>query len=82
GGEPLDARRPGDVLEAADLLEPGDVREGDTVLLRETDSRPGRVLARVREAAGAQRGQLALALLLGSLAVGSAVGLMAVSGWL
>lgn len=42
----------------------------------------GRVLARVREAAGAQRGQLALALLLGSLALGSAVGLMAVSGWL
>lgn len=82
GGEPLDARRPGDVLEAADLLEPGDVREGDTALLRETDSRPGRVLARGREAAGAQRGQLALALLLGSLAVGSAVGLMAVSGWL
>lgn len=82
GGEPLDARRPGDVLEAADLLEPGDVREGDTAPLRETDSRPGRVLARVREAAGAQRGQLALALLLGSLAVGSAVGLMAVSGWL
>ncbi|CAM5638209.1 hypothetical protein SCALM49S_04736 [Streptomyces californicus] len=32
--------------------------------------------------AGAQRGQLMLALLLGSLAVGSAVGLMAVSGWL
>ncbi|MGA4997756.1 thiol reductant ABC exporter subunit CydD [Streptomyces arboris] len=87
GGEPLDARRPGDVLEAADLLESGDVREGDlreaaTDVLRESDARPGRVLARVREAAGAQRGQLALALLLGSLAVGSAVGLMAVSGWL
>ncbi|WEH34506.1 thiol reductant ABC exporter subunit CydD [Streptomyces sp. AM 4-1-1] len=50
---------------------------------RPTDAgRPGRVLARVRAAAGAQRGQLALALLLGSLAVGSAVGLMAVSGWL
>ncbi|MFI2118123.1 thiol reductant ABC exporter subunit CydD [Streptomyces rubiginosohelvolus] len=45
-------------------------------------TRPGRVLARVRASAGAQRGQLALALLLGSLAVGSAVGLMAVSGWL
>ncbi|MFD3972883.1 thiol reductant ABC exporter subunit CydD [Streptomyces cyaneofuscatus] len=82
GGEPLDARRPGDVLEAADLLEAGDVREATTGVLRETDARPGRVLARVREAAGAQRGQLALALLLGSLAVGSAVGLMAVSGWL
>ncbi|MGW4629793.1 thiol reductant ABC exporter subunit CydD [Streptomyces rubiginosohelvolus] len=47
-----------------------------------TGTRPGRVLARVRASAGAQRGQLALALLLGSLAVGSAVGLMAVSGWL
>ncbi|WP_434592285.1 thiol reductant ABC exporter subunit CydD [Streptomyces sp. A5-4] len=40
------------------------------------------VLARVRGAAGALRGRLALALLLGSLALGSAVGLMAVSGWL
>ncbi|WP_406501317.1 thiol reductant ABC exporter subunit CydD [Streptomyces sp. NBC_01590] len=50
--------------------------------LRETSARSGRVLARVREAAGAQRGRLALALLLGSLALGSAVGLMAVSGWL
>ncbi|MFD3742007.1 thiol reductant ABC exporter subunit CydD [Streptomyces sp. NPDC058629] len=82
GGEPLDARPPGDVLEAADLLEPVDVREAATEVLRETDACPGRVLARVREEAGAQRGQLALALLLGSLAVGSAVGLMAVSGWL
>ncbi|MFC8227604.1 thiol reductant ABC exporter subunit CydD [Streptomyces sp. NPDC057287] len=42
----------------------------------------GRVLARVREAAGSQHGKLVLALLLGSLAVGSSVGLMAVSGWL
>lgn len=47
-----------------------------------TGSRSGRVLARVRASAGAQRGRLTLALLLGSLAVGSAVGLMAVSGWL
>ncbi|WP_411081677.1 thiol reductant ABC exporter subunit CydD [Streptomyces sp. cmx-18-6] len=75
GGEPLDARRPGDVLEAEDA--PGAVTP-----LRETGARSGRVLARVRAAAGAQRGQLALGLLLGSLAVGSAVGLMAVSGWL
>lgn len=52
---------------------------GSSVL---TGTRPGRVLARVRAAAGAQRGRLTLALLLGSLAVGSAVGLMAVSGWL
>ncbi|MFI5799668.1 thiol reductant ABC exporter subunit CydD [Streptomyces sp. NPDC051677] len=40
------------------------------------------VLARVRATAGARRGRLALALLLGSLALGSAVGLMATSGWL
>lgn len=42
----------------------------------------GSVLARVRAMAGARRGRLALALLLGSLALGSAVGLMATSGWL
>ncbi|MFF0746826.1 thiol reductant ABC exporter subunit CydD [Streptomyces sp. NPDC004111] len=42
----------------------------------------GGVLRRVRRDAGSQRGRLGLALLLGSLALGSAVGLMAVSGWL
>lgn len=52
------------------------------VALRETAARTGKVLARIREAAGARRGRLALALLLGSLALGSSVGLMAVSGWL
>ncbi|MFE6932207.1 thiol reductant ABC exporter subunit CydD [Streptomyces sp. NPDC057699] len=53
------------------------------VLFRDTAPRAGgRVLARVREAAGSQHGKLGLALLLGSLAVGSSVGLMAVSGWL
>ncbi|MFB9604748.1 thiol reductant ABC exporter subunit CydD [Streptomyces roseofulvus] len=40
------------------------------------------VLARVRGMAGELRGRMGLALLLGSLALGSAVGLMAVSGWL
>ncbi|CAM5525371.1 thiol reductant ABC exporter subunit CydD [Streptomyces canus] len=40
------------------------------------------VLSRVRAMSGARRGRLALALLLGSLALGSAVGLMATSGWL
>ncbi|KUM80236.1 ABC transporter [Streptomyces curacoi] len=45
-----------------------------------TDARG--VLARVRAMSGARRGRLALALLLGSLALGSAVGLMATSGWL
>lgn len=39
-------------------------------------------LARVRALSGPRRGGLALALLLGSLALGSAVGLMATSGWL
>ncbi|WP_328328851.1 MULTISPECIES: thiol reductant ABC exporter subunit CydD [unclassified Streptomyces] len=49
-----------------------------------TAARPGRrnPLARVRETAGALRGRLLLALLLGSLALGSAIGLMATSGWL
>ncbi|MFI2783970.1 thiol reductant ABC exporter subunit CydD [Streptomyces sp. ALB3] len=56
---------------------------GEPALLKDTAPRAGgRVLARVREAAGSQRGKLGLALLLGSLAVGSSVGLMAVSGWL
>ncbi|MFE2300249.1 thiol reductant ABC exporter subunit CydD [Streptomyces sp. NPDC059445] len=40
------------------------------------------VLARVRAMAAPRRGPLALSLLLGSLALGSAVGLMATSGWL
>ncbi|TCR24155.1 thiol reductant ABC exporter subunit CydD [Streptomyces sp. BK205] len=39
-------------------------------------------LARIRALSGPRRGRLALALLLGSLALGSAVGLMATSGWL
>ncbi|WP_103535925.1 thiol reductant ABC exporter subunit CydD [Streptomyces sp. SM11] len=69
GGELLDVRR---------AEEPRASDDGPG----EAGSRSGRVLARVRESAGAQRGRLTLALLLGSLAVGSAVGLMAVSGWL
>ncbi|WP_189322124.1 thiol reductant ABC exporter subunit CydD [Streptomyces flaveus] len=46
-----------------------------------TEERGG-LLARVRAMAGPRRGRLALALVLGSLALGSAVGLMATSGWL
>ncbi|MEU1708533.1 thiol reductant ABC exporter subunit CydD [Streptomyces sp. NPDC005706] len=42
----------------------------------------GRIPARVRAMAGPRRGRLLLALLLGGLALGSAVGLMATSGWL
>ncbi|MDI3420507.1 thiol reductant ABC exporter subunit CydD [Streptomyces luteolus] len=46
-------------------------------------SRPGgRVLARVRAMAHERHGRLLLGLFLGSLALGSAVGLMATSGWL
>ncbi|MFJ5996832.1 thiol reductant ABC exporter subunit CydD [Streptomyces sp. NPDC092370] len=47
----------------------------------ETSASSG-VLTRVRALSGARRGRLGLALLLGSLALGSAVGLMATSGWL
>ncbi|MCP9958175.1 thiol reductant ABC exporter subunit CydD [Streptomyces sudanensis] len=54
-------------------------RPGDTGPVPE----PGRrALSRVRAMAGELRGRLALALLLGALALASAVGLMAVSGWL
>ncbi|MDG9718565.1 thiol reductant ABC exporter subunit CydD [Streptomyces sp. DH24] len=48
----------------------------------ESGSAAGGVLARVRAMSGARRGRLGLALVLGSLALGSAVGLMATSGWL
>ncbi|MEV0491218.1 thiol reductant ABC exporter subunit CydD [Streptomyces atratus] len=74
--EPVGVKGPARVTEDV----PDGVRGPEA--LRETAARSGQVLARVREAAGTQRGQLALALLLGSLALGSAVGLMAVSGWL
>ncbi|WP_406060203.1 thiol reductant ABC exporter subunit CydD [Streptomyces sp. NBC_01077] len=45
-------------------------------------TRGGSVLTRVRGMAGELKGRMGLALLLGSLALASAVGLMAVSGWL
>ncbi|MFE1832770.1 thiol reductant ABC exporter subunit CydD [Streptomyces sviceus] len=51
-------------------------------VLSEVPTRTRGVLARVRAMSGPRRGRLALALLLGSLALGSAVGLMATSGWL
>lgn len=64
----------------ADFFVPGEIREdrAETV----TGTGRGGALARVRGMAGARQGRLLLALLLGSLAVGSAVGLMATSGWL
>jgi ATP-binding cassette, subfamily C, bacterial CydCD len=54
----------------------------DAVGATRTVAAEGAVLGRVRGMAGARRGRLGLALLLGSLALGSAVGLMATSGWL
>lgn len=79
-GSPVRAVVPRPAGAPDDLTGNGAVREPE--VLRDTAARTGHALARVREAAGAQRGRLALALLLGSLALGSAVGLMAVSGWL
>lgn len=75
-GEP--AVRPVPSAEAAEV--PGHV-EDRHVSDHSGESR-GSVLARVRGAARARRGRLAFALLLGALALGSAVGLMATSGWL
>ncbi|MFF9702887.1 thiol reductant ABC exporter subunit CydD [Streptomyces griseofuscus] len=48
----------------------------------DTSDRPRGALGWVRGLAGARRGRLGLASVLGSLALGSAVGLMATSGWL
>ncbi|MFE9092678.1 thiol reductant ABC exporter subunit CydD [Streptomyces sp. NPDC007264] len=61
---------------------PEDVPAFDAPPSTSRAERRGDVLARVRAMAGPRRGRLALALLLGSLALGSAVGLMATSGWL
>ncbi|WP_328720616.1 thiol reductant ABC exporter subunit CydD [Streptomyces sp. NBC_00247] len=90
GTEPGDAETP--ARSAPAPTTPETLRETETLRgneslretedLRETTPRTGEVLARVRAAAGARRRRLALALLLGSLALGSSVGLMAVSGWL
>lgn len=79
-GEQTAAVVPEQVEARAAVVATGTPKESST--LRDTTAWTGHVLARVREAAGAQRGRLLLALLLGSLALGSAVGLMAVSGWL
>ncbi|WP_055546040.1 thiol reductant ABC exporter subunit CydD [Streptomyces sp. NBRC 110028] len=54
----------------------------DDTAARGTDTAAAGVLARMRAAARGGRGRFGLALLLGSLALLSAVGLMAVSGWL
>lgn len=89
---PLPAPATGSAMEPA-LVEPGSAQPDRGV--EPTDMRaaehekptpvPGTrdgMLARVRAMAAPRRGPLALALLLGGLALGSAVGLMATSGWL
>ncbi|MCM3808267.1 thiol reductant ABC exporter subunit CydD [Streptomyces sp. DR7-3] len=58
------------------------VSRGSTSSYRTGARSPRGVLARVRVGARGGRGRFGLALLLGSLALLSAVGLMAVSGWL
>lgn len=63
-------------------VEPEGVPAAATEEAQAAPSRRGGVLARVRATAGPRSGRFALALLLGSLALGSAVGLMATSGWL
>ncbi|MGW1531635.1 thiol reductant ABC exporter subunit CydD [Streptomyces aureus] len=65
-----------------DLAEPADVAAAAPEDLAEPSRSRGGVLGRVRAMAAPRRGPLALALLLGALALGSAVGLMATSGWL
>ncbi|MFB6948619.1 thiol reductant ABC exporter subunit CydD [Streptomyces niveus] len=61
---------------------PGSAEGGFAVLPHGAADRPAHPLARMRAAVGRLRGRFVLALVLGSLALGSAVGLMAVSGWL
>ncbi len=88
------AQSPGSASDAA-ASEPGAESEarsgGDEAVLGVPDGVVGveagagsarSVLGRIRDMAGELKGRMALALLLGSLALGSAVGLMAVSGWL
>ncbi|MFD5748373.1 thiol reductant ABC exporter subunit CydD [Streptomyces sp. NPDC127033] len=77
-GEPAD--QAGEAVRTADLV-PGSEQAEKTAA---GGAAPGArsPLARMRDAAGALRGRFVLALVLGSCALGSAVGLMAVSGWL
>ncbi|MFD8199113.1 thiol reductant ABC exporter subunit CydD [Streptomyces sp. NPDC059701] len=72
------AERPADVSPAVTAPAPADGPGTPDAV----PGSPAGVLARVRAMSAARRGRLGLALLLGSLALGSAVGLMATSGWL
>jgi ATP-binding cassette subfamily C protein CydCD len=72
----------GEGVKELPTVEPEGVPAAATEEAHAAPPRRGGVLARVRAMAGPRRGRFALALLLGSLALGSAVGLMATSGWL
>ncbi|MGW5048628.1 thiol reductant ABC exporter subunit CydD [Streptomyces griseoluteus] len=79
----LDAHVSGPAGGEAFFPEPDDTDDDrDERAPEKTTARERGVLARVRSVAAARRGRLLFALLLGSLAVGCAVGLMATSGWL
>ncbi|MFJ2216467.1 thiol reductant ABC exporter subunit CydD [Streptomyces sp. NPDC101062] len=92
-GGPLDAAERLDAVERTGTAGPMEAEAATLVAAPGAGSQEGTLgsgavptprspLARMREAAGTLRGRFALALVLGSCALGSAVGLMAVSGWL
>ncbi|WP_405743398.1 thiol reductant ABC exporter subunit CydD [Streptomyces sp. NBC_01525] len=76
-------REPGAAARAAAPADAsGDATAPETSGSPDTHPSGGSALARLRRMARARRGRFALALLLGSLALASAIGLMATSGWL
>ncbi|MFI8204496.1 thiol reductant ABC exporter subunit CydD [Streptomyces sp. NPDC085937] len=77
---PADGSRPGVGPASQDRPAPAPHPSRNDFSLR--DASGSRVLTRVRALSGARRGRITLALFLGTLALGSAVGLMATSGWL
>ncbi|GHF04307.1 thiol reductant ABC exporter subunit CydD [Streptomyces griseoluteus] len=78
----LDAHVPEPAGGEAFFPEPDDADDDRDASAPEVTGLERGILARVRSVAAARRGRLLFALLLGSLALGCAVGLMATSGWL
>ncbi|KUL40418.1 ABC transporter [Streptomyces sp. NRRL F-4489] len=78
GGPVSDVTGTGRVAGAGPVLAAGPVPEGAAA----SGPPPRSALRRLRGTARARRSRFGLALLLGALALGSAVGLMATSGWL
>ncbi|MFF4350517.1 thiol reductant ABC exporter subunit CydD [Streptomyces sp. NPDC001530] len=83
-GAPVEVSGPAESSRAQSLrqVDPEGVPAGGGEEPHPAPRQRGGVLARVRAMGAPRRGPLTLALLLGSLALGSAVGLMATSGWL